>query len=825
MENYRKWFVLLLLTVGICSFLFIFQYLQKIEKTAYLSEARVEANSLAMSLDLIMEIHSIKIQNFEDHIDFRNMRSTVNQQVIQSAFEHSVFSNFSFLNYKGIDKITSDIMVERVHRLHSTTKDFIQLPPNETKINSPVAKSIIQQMVNRGEKQSQFLVDHNGIAVYVIVSKSTDKENIFYSFSGPAKNLIKDNFPVKANIEAIVYQKIDDSYWHLLKKDNENIFTKISPKTLESLKQSKYLFNYESRFGSEKDFKIQMLAPITPLQKNLFSLIILISGLVITALLAYLLHHLISRNIQIHKIVADRTADLERESQKSKEAAVAKSRFLANISHEIRTPLNIVLGMSDLLQETQLSSLQKHYISSINTSGRHLLHLINDILDMTRVDMSEVVFKNENVKFLQTVEDSCLAVNELAQNKKLDFYMVYENQIPDTIEIDSSRVRQILINLLSNSVKYTEKGFIYLSTEYVRNYNDKISNAIVFQIRDSGIGISKKDQDEIFKAFYQVNSSIKRSQGGVGLGLSIVSSIINRMGGTISVESTVGIGSTFTVVIPINNFSETCWTEPLQLKNTKPSIIVTQDVILSEIFQKNINALGGSALICRSIQDFNTLTIETPHDLFIDINSISLDQIDLSPHKEANIVAIGQSRETYSYREKNKQLHHWRNKLLLPSHLYKAITHEYQSSKNEVKENTSTETTDNNLSVLIVDDDISNKILFEAYCANEKWDVSFANNGQDALDNYLKNKKFDVLVTDLQMPVMDGFTLIQNLSKDESITHKPKGTIILSADSTEETILLAKDYDVVEFLTKPIRKVDFLSAIRSAAQKSDQKSS
>lgn len=768
-----------------------------------------------------MEIHSIKIQNFEDHIDFRNMRSKLNQQVIQSAFEHSIFSNFSFLKYKGIDKITSDIMVERVHRIHSTTKDFIQLPANETKLNNAVVKSTIHKMADLGEKQTQFLVDHNGIAVYVIISKSTDKENIFYSFSGPAKNLIKDNFPVKVNIEAIVYQKIDDTYWHLLKKDNENIFTKIDVKTLESIKKDKYLFNYESRFGSEKDFKIQMLAPATPLQKNLFSLIILISGLVITALLAYLLHHLISRNIQIHKIVADRTADLERESQKSKEAAEAKSRFLANISHEIRTPLNIVLGMSELLQETPLSSLQKHYLSSINTSGRHLLHLINDILDMTRVDMSEVVFKSETVDFLQTVEDSCLAVNELAQNKKLDFYMFYENQIPNTIDIDSSRIRQILINLLSNSVKYTERGFIYLSTEFTHKYNDTISSAIVFQIRDSGIGISKKDQDEIFKAFYQVNSSIKRSQGGVGLGLSIVSSIIKRMGGLITVDSTVGIGSTFTVVIPVDNFSETAWTKPLQVDSTNTNIIITKDIILSEIFQKNLNAIGCSSMICRSAEDFSQLKNEKPNNLFIDINSISINDINLASYSDTNIIAIGQSRDTYSYREKNKKIHFWRNKLLLPSHLYKAMTHKKHLSQNEIKEIALPESTDNHISVLIVDDDISNKILFEAYCANEKWDVSFANNGQDAIDNYLKNKKFDVLVTDLQMPIMDGFTLIQNLNKDNAFIHKPKGIIILSADSTEETITLSQDYTVDKFLTKPIRKVDFLSAIRSAAHKQD----
>ncbi len=818
-EKYRKLYVLLLLFAGVSTAFVIFKFLRKTEQTAYLTEVRSEASSLAMSLDLIMAINTIKMQSFEEHIDFKHVQNKLNQQVIQSAFDYSIFSNFSFLEYQGVSKDGS-INILRTHRVSAKNKPPIFVGPDDKIVRSNIAKSTIYKMIERNNKQSQFFAEYNGEAIYVIISQSAEKNNVFYTFSGLAQNLIKENFPAKVNVEAIIHQLSDNTYWHLIKKEGETHFKKIPEDSLNKIKDEKYVFDYKSRFGSDRYFDIKTLATFSAPKKNLFSLIALFSGLVITFLLSSLLYHLITRNIQISKIVADRTADLERESQKSKEAAIAKSRFLANISHEIRTPLNIVLGMSDLLRETSLSSLQKHYIHSINNSGRHLLHLINDILDMTRVDMSDVSFKSEEVKLLQVVEESCLAVDELARNKNLSLYMDYDFRLPATIEVDPSRIRQVLINILSNAVKYTHEGSIYFSTLFVQNYNDQIDNAVVFKVKDTGMGISREDQEEIFKAFYQVNSSIQRCQGGVGLGLSIVSSILKRLGGQISVESNVGVGSTFTIAIPLLNFSSDVWANSLpEIHITQPrNLLLSRNKTLAQLFSKNIKAIGGQPLTAISTEELTNVT-EPLNCVFVDIESFSdVNKSMLANLQYKTLVFIGKPQEKLgnSFNKKDDYLH-WPNKLLLPSQL-QSLVYEEQEQEDVQLQPSSEPSPSEYLRVLIVDDDISNQILFEAYCANEKWDVEFASNGQDALEHHLKHKKFDVLITDLQMPVMDGFTLIQTLNENTQTYHKPKNMIILSADSTLETIHLAKSYNITSFLTKPIRKSEFLAAVYKAGE-------
>lgn len=829
-EKYGKWYVFILFVTGILISFSIFKLMGKTEQNAYISEVKIEASSLAMSLDLIMANHAIKMQSFEDHIDLKRMKSSTNKQVIQAAFDHSIFSSFSFIKYKGIDK-SGDVIAERLMRVVAKDKPVtpVYTPLGSTngtvKMQSDIAKATVYQMIKKNDKQSQFLIDIRGDIVYVILSRSVENDRIFYSFSGFAKNLFNDNFPAKTNIEGIIHQIADDTYYHVEKKNSQTMFRKIPYEELNNLLKKRMIFQYLPRFGSGKYFTFQVLVPSSAPQKNLLSIIVLVSGIVITLLLCSLLHYLISRNILINNIVKERTFELEEESKKSKEAAIAKSRFLANISHEIRTPLNIVLGMTDLLSETSMTSIQKHYLNSINNSGRHLLHLINDILDMTRVDVSEVVFKPEMVPLLQVVEDSCLAVDELARNKNLDLYMDLDPMLPHKIEIDPSRVRQILINLLSNAVKYTEKGFIEFSA--IGKTNRETGDYFLeFRIKDSGIGISNKDKEEIFKAFYQVNTSIQRAQGGVGLGLSIVASIVKRLGGTVDVHSTVGVGSTFVVTLPIKNHSAESWSS-VMIPNQgaiSENIFISNDTILTGIFTKYTKCIKVPLSTYHDISKIPDY-VGTVNCVFVDMDTVpNFNRKMLGSLKYDKLICIGEPSDSPGTFSKKQMLnlHLWPNKLLLPSKIFEAVE---QIPKTEEAPMVATAPMSEaeakkqeDINILIVDDDTSNKILFQAYCASQKWNVNFASNGQEAIDNYLKTQHYDILITDLQMPIMDGFTLIQNLKDDDNKLNRPDYTIVLSADSTEETINMSKTLNVDAFLAKPIRKSEFLSAINKASR-------
>lgn len=767
-----------------------------------------------------MANHAIRLQSFEDNIDIHHLQKKTNRQVIQTVFDHSVFSRFAFLRYHTKSK-NRDPIIERVLRVVADGKE--KTPVNLPELNqvpSSYAKEAIINMIKNNEKQRQLFIEINGQVIYAILVRSAGDDKLFFAFSGFALNLLKQNFPTKSNLEAIIHQYGDDTNWYFKKEGERVIFKKIESHDIAVLLENKVVFDQDSRFRSNRYFSLQVVAPQVPILTSLFPLTIFIAGLIITGLLVFILYYLVTRNIRIHQMVKDRTCELEEETIKSKEAAVAKSRFLANISHEIRTPLNIVLGMADLLQETPLSSTQKNYLESIDTSGRHLLNLINDILDMTRVDLSDVVLKNESLDLLKFLEESSLAVDELARNKNLDLYMDLDPNLPKYIQADGSRLRQILINLLTNAVKYTEKGFVEFSALGSLDTETGIYN-LEFRVKDSGVGISEKDQEEIFKAFYQVNSTIKRSQGGVGLGLSIVASIVKRLDGRVDVESSLGIGSTFSVTLPIHEFSKESWTTSMcgQIDASKDNIFISTDAKLTQTFIKYMKAFNASVKTYNHIQKI-PLELKAANRVFIDLEfSREINPSMLNDLLYDTLICIGEPSSLWKTlgEEIAGRVELWPNKLLLPSKLFTVISNpvlpttllKKVNDKNHLIE----PSTRQDVAILIVDDGVSNKLLFEAYCASQSWHVNFAANGQEAIENYLRRQHFDILITDLQMPVMDGFTLIQQLKGEEKALYKPSYTIVLSADSTEETMSMSKSLKVDDFLAKPIRKAEFIKAI------------
>jgi signal transduction histidine kinase/CheY-like chemotaxis protein len=287
---------------------------------------------------------------------------------------------------------------------------------------------------------------------------------------------------------------------------------------------------------------------------------------------ATLADELIAERSMLARRVAERTTELSQANANLEQAVRAKDEFLANMSHELRTPLNAILGISEGLLEQYrgpLNDRQQEMIGLIETSGQHLLALINDILDLSKVESGQMLLEREPAQISQVCESSLLFVKEQAIKKRIQISFQLNDHLA-IADVDSKRLKQILVNLLSNAVKFTEEGgHVSLAVTV-----DAGAGVISYAVEDTGIGIASEDLARLFQPFVQVDASLSRRHSGTGLGLSLVRRLAEIHGGGVTVESEVGKGSRFTVTLPYSPANISSGQTPAVPTGMRPAFVI-----------------------------------------------------------------------------------------------------------------------------------------------------------------------------------------------------------------------------------------------------------
>jgi PAS domain S-box-containing protein len=546
--------------------------------------------------------------------------------------------------------------------------------------------------------------------------------------------------------------------------------------------------------------------------------------------------------------IARDITDLEAARQRALAASKAKTEFLSSMSHEIRTPMNAILGMADVIGESDLNSEQRRYLDTIISNGNALLELINSILDLARVESGRMNLEAVAFDVVELTEKVADTLAVRAHEKGIELGVRFSSDLPPALVGDSLRLRQVLTNLIGNAIKFTERGEVVVDVAHNPDPDQSNPGCLLFSVRDSGIGMPREMLPNIFSAFTQADSSTTRKYGGSGLGLTIVERLVALMGGMVWVESELGTGSTFHFTVelglPPAVANQSAMREHRRLALSSVRVLMVDDNATNRSIVREMLTASG-AIVTEATSAAEGLAaiaaanrIGTPFGLLlVDLQMPAMDgfemirQMRLGPNGNAPIVMFvtsnGLTTRLNAMRELG--LNHYVVKPIKSRELFAAISaamaevagpadaaaephHEGESN------GSGTHLLDRPLSILLADDSPDNRLLIAAYLKKSGYVLDEVEDGQAALDHFM-TRAYDAVLMDIQMPVLDGYSAVRMIRQWEAANERGRTPIIaLSASALESDVRRAIQVGCDMHVSKPVRKSTLLKAIADVVE-------